>query len=54
MTAVLHRLANGITVAVDPLSGAESIALGLYAKVGSRSEPEPLSGLAHLVEHMVF
>ena len=54
MTAALHRLANGITVAVDPLPGVESIALGLYARVGSRSEPEPLSGLAHLVEHMVF
>jgi predicted Zn-dependent peptidase len=54
MSAELHRLANGLTVAVDPLPGAESIALGLYAKVGSRSEPAPLSGLAHLVEHMVF
>jgi len=54
VTAELHRLANGLSVAVDPLPGAESIALGLYAKVGSRSEPEPLSGLAHLVEHMVF
>jgi predicted Zn-dependent peptidase len=54
MTADLHRLANGLSVALDPLPGAESVALGLYAKVGSRSEPEPLSGLAHLVEHMVF
>jgi predicted Zn-dependent peptidase len=54
MTAALHRLANGLSVAVDPLPGAESIALGLYAKVGSRSEPEAVSGLAHLVEHMVF
>ncbi|HEU5285611.1 MAG TPA: pitrilysin family protein [Sphingomicrobium sp.] len=54
MTAELHRLANGLSVAIDPLPGAESVALGLYAKVGSRSEPEPLSGLAHLVEHMVF
>ncbi len=54
MSAELHQLANGLSVAVDPLPGAESIALGLYAKVGSRSEPEPLSGLAHLVEHMVF
>ena len=49
-----HRLANGLTVAVDPLPGAESVAVGLYASVGSRSEAEPLSGLAHLVEHMVF
>jgi len=50
----MHRLANGLTVAVDPLSGAESVAMGLYAMVGSRSEPEACSGLAHLVEHMVF
>jgi predicted Zn-dependent peptidase len=54
MTAELHRLGNGLSVAFDPLPGAESVALGLYARVGSRSEPEPLSGLAHLVEHMVF
>ncbi|HEX8840781.1 MAG TPA: pitrilysin family protein [Sphingomicrobium sp.] len=54
MTAELHRLPNGIAVAVDPLAGAESVAIGLYAMVGSRSEPEHLSGLAHLVEHMVF
>ena len=50
----MHRLANGLTVAVDPLAGAESVAMGLYAMVGSRSEPEACSGLAHLVEHMVF
>ena len=54
MTAVMHRLANGLTVAVDPLPDAESVAMGLYAMVGSRSEPEHCSGLAHLVEHMVF
>jgi predicted Zn-dependent peptidase len=49
-----HVLANGLTVAVDPIEGAESVAIGLYASVGSRSEPQELSGLAHLVEHMVF
>jgi len=54
MTAAMHRLANGLTVAVDPLASAESAAVGLYAMVGSRSEPEHCSGLAHLVEHMVF
>jgi predicted Zn-dependent peptidase len=50
----MQRLPNGLTVAVDPLPGAESVALGLYAMIGSRSEPENCSGLAHLVEHMVF
>jgi len=54
LSATMHRLANGLTVAVDPLAGAESVAMGLYAMVGSRSEPEACSGLAHLVEHMVF
>lgn len=54
MSARLHRLANGITVAVEPMPGVETLAVGLYADVGSRSEPEGLSGLAHMVEHMVF
>ena len=54
MSASMHILSNGVTVAVDPMVGAESVAVGLYAKVGSRSEPEHLGGLAHLVEHMVF
>ena len=54
MRAEVQRLGNGLTVAVDPISGAESIALGLYVQVGSRSEPEAIGGIAHLVEHMVF
>ena len=54
MSGEQHVLSNGLTMAVDPLPGAESVALGLYASVGSRSEPAHLSGLAHLVEHMVF
>jgi predicted Zn-dependent peptidase len=54
MTARLHRLGNGLTVAVDPMPGVETLAVGLYADVGARSEPAGLSGLAHMVEHMVF
>ena len=54
MTARLHRLPNGFTVAIDPMPGAETLAVGLYAAVGSRSEPARLNGLAHMVEHMVF
>lgn len=54
MSGEQHILSNGLTVVVDPLRGAESVVLGLYASVGSRSEPKPLGGLAHLVEHMVF
>ena len=54
MTARLHRLANGLTVAVEPMPGVETLAVGLYADVGARSEPAGLSGLAHMVEHMLF
>jgi predicted Zn-dependent peptidase len=54
MTARLHRLGNGLTIIVDPMAGAQSAAVGLYAGVGSRSEPEGKGGLAHMVEHMVF
>ncbi len=52
--AELTRLANGVTVAIDPMPGAQSAAIGLYAGVGSRSEADGKGGLAHLVEHMVF
>jgi predicted Zn-dependent peptidase len=52
--AELTRLANGLTIAIDPMPGAQSAAIGLHAFVGSRSEPEGKSGLAHLVEHVVF
>ena len=52
--AELTRLANGVTVAIDPMASAQSAAIGLYAGVGSRSEADGKGGLAHLVEHMVF
>ncbi len=52
--ADLTRLANGVTVAIDPMEGAQSASIGLYAAVGSRSEDDGKGGLAHLVEHMVF
>lgn len=54
MSARLHTLPNGFTLIVDPVPGAQSAAVGVYAGVGSRSEVEGKGGLAHLVEHMVF
>ena len=50
----LHRLANGLTVAVAPMAGVETMALGLYIDVGGRNEADDRPGLAHMVEHMVF
>ena len=54
MSAQLTRLANGVAVAIDPMAGAQSASIGLYAAVGSRSEADGKGGLAHLLEHMVF
>ena len=54
MSGEQHVLPNGLTRRGRALPGAETVALGLYATVGSRSEPAQLGGLAHLVEHMVF
>ena len=42
--AELTRLANGVTVAIDPMPDAQSAVIGLYAGVGSRSEPDGPSG----------
>ena len=52
--AELTRLPNGVTVAIDPMPGAQSASVGLYTAVGSRSELDGKGGLAHLLEHMVF
>jgi len=50
----LTVLANGLRVASRPMQSVETVAVGLYAPTGSRYEPAPLNGIAHLFEHMVF
>ena len=50
----LTTLPNGLRVLSRTMPGLETAAVGLFAEVGSRHEPDHLSGLAHLYEHMVF
>ena len=50
----LTTLPNGLRVATRQMPGIETAAVGLYAETGSRYEPAPLNGIAHLYEHMVF
>ena len=50
----LSILDNGLKVASRSMPGFETVAVGLYAEVGSRHEPAHLNGIAHLYEHMVF
>ena len=54
MSARLHRLANGVQVAVDPVPELETLSLSVVARGGARWEDAPRSGWSHLLEHMVF
>ena len=54
MSARLHRLGNGVQVAVDPVRDLETLSLSVVARGGSRWEDEARSGWSHLLEHMVF
>jgi predicted Zn-dependent peptidase len=50
----LVRLPNGVRVALDPMPGLSTAALGVWQRVGARWEPPELNGVAHLFEHMAF
>ena len=47
-------LDNGLRIATDSMPGVESAAIGVWAAVGTRSEPRPVNGVAHMLEHMAF
>ncbi|MGK2285152.1 M16 family metallopeptidase [Pedomonas sp. V897] len=54
MTLQISRLANGLRIASLDMPGLETAAVGLYVDTGSRFEPAPAHGVAHMLEHMVF
>jgi predicted Zn-dependent peptidase len=47
-------LPNGVRVLVSPVPSVRSVTIGFYLTVGSRYETETLSGISHLIEHMLF
>lgn len=47
-------LSNGVRVVTGPMSGVRSASLIFYYNVGSRHEPEPIAGMSHFLEHMLF
>ncbi|HUF62122.1 MAG TPA: pitrilysin family protein [Verrucomicrobiales bacterium] len=53
-TYFLDRLENGVCLVLAHMPARASVALGLYCRRGSRSEPLRYQGLAHFVEHAVF
>jgi predicted Zn-dependent peptidase len=54
MSARLHRLSNGVRVAVDPQPEPETLSLSVVVRGGARWEDRGRSGWSHLLEHMVF
>lgn len=49
----IHRLANGLTIVAEQMPVA-AVNLNIWLKVGSAIEPDPINGMAHFLEHMVF
>ena len=51
---LVHKLDNGIRVALEEISYVRSIALGIWVKNGSRNERPEENGVSHYLEHMMF
>jgi zinc protease len=48
------RLANGLSILVEPDASIPNVALYLFYRVGSRNERPGATGLSHFFEHMMF
>ena len=49
-----ERFDNGMRLLTEPMPGARSVSFGAWLTRGSRHERAAHSGIAHLVEHMLF
>lgn len=52
--ARMTTLPNGLRIVTDAAPSMESVAVGVWADVGSRQEKAAVNGVAHMVEHMLF
>ena len=50
----LSNLKNGLKVVTVNMPHMESVALGIWIKVGGRYENSKNNGISHFLEHMVF
>jgi predicted Zn-dependent peptidase len=50
----MTTLASGLRIITDRVEAVESVALGVWAGVGTRNENLTHNGVAHMVEHMLF
>ena len=49
-----RSLDNGLTILTERMPHVRSISLGIWLKIGSRSETWELNGVAHFIEHLLF
>lgn len=54
MSIKTSTLPNGIRIVTDSVAHVDTVALGVWASVGTRNERRSESGVAHMVEHMLF
>lgn len=54
MSIQTTTLKSGLRVITDTVTAVDSIALGVWAGVGTRHEDMAVNGVAHMVEHMLF
>ncbi len=47
-------LSNGVRALVTELPHTRSVSLAMYVTTGARYEREPVSGISHFIEHMLF
>jgi predicted Zn-dependent peptidase len=47
-------LANGVTVLLEPIPFVRSASAGVWIRTGSSNETPALSGVSHLLEHLLF
>ncbi|MBU4345771.1 MAG: insulinase family protein [Candidatus Omnitrophica bacterium] len=48
------KLKNGLRIATNSMPGMQSVALGIWIKVGGRYELPESKGIAHFLEHLLF
>jgi len=56
MNVTYHRttLDNGLKIVSAPMPGMNSVAVGIWVKVGGRYEAKEKAGISHYLEHLLF
>lgn len=54
VTQEIITLDTGLRIAVDEIKDAETVAVGVFVRTGSRNETPKINGISHFLEHMAF